>query len=364
METGKLYRCSAWVRVTALGSNTPVPYLKCEFVGEDSTANPGQVHTDTYNSRKLDTWQELTVEFEVPAGTRHGWLALEKGTRQPASIEADLDEITVRPIERLSVFDQFRLAPLPATLEQVRGVHPRLYLDAQQIVALREAITSTHSNLWREVREQADRAVKQGPPAYREDDGWSGDEQLWQRSVGNTMPTLALAYLLSDNTNYLNSARDWALASCAYPTWGLGRIDGLDLAAGHQLFGLAIVYDWCYEDLGEAARQRIRETLTRRGQAMFEAAATGRAWWRRAYLQNHLWVNACGLAAAGLAIFDENEEANLWIGLSLDKFRQDHDRARTRRRQPRGRGLLGIWGRVFAEVHAPRASAIGGEFVR
>ena len=322
LETGKLYRCSAWVRVTALGSNTPSPYLKCEFVGEGSTANPGQVHTDAYDTKHLGAWQELTVEFAVPAGARHGWLALEKGTRQPTSLEADLDEITVGTIDRLSVFDQFALTPLPASLEQVRGVHPRLYLDAQQVVALREAITSTHSNLWRELREQADRAVKRGPPAYRRDDGWSGDEQLWQREVGNTMPTLALAYLLSNDTNYLNSARDWALASCAYPTWGWGRVDGMDLAACHQLFGLGIVYDWCYQGLGEAARQRIRETLARRAQAMFEAAATGQAWWRRSYLQNHLWVDACGLAGAGLALFDENKDANLWIGFSLDKFRK------------------------------------------
>ena len=25
----------------------------------------------------------------------------------------------------------------------------------------------------------------------------------------------------------------------------------MDLATGHQLFGLAIVYDWCYRDLDE-----------------------------------------------------------------------------------------------------------------
>jgi hypothetical protein len=99
----------------------------------------------------------------------------------------------------------------------------------------------------------------------------------------------------------------------------------MDLAAGHQLFGLGIVYDWCGPDLDEASRRTIRETIQRRGAAMFEAAATGKAWWGRSYLQNHLWVDACGLSVAGLAVFDEVEDAELWIGLALDKFRRTTD---------------------------------------
>ena len=117
------------------------------------------------------------------------------------------------------------------------------------------------------------------------------------------MPLLAMAYALSGEKQYLDAARRWALASCGYKTWGLGRIDGMDLAAGHQLFGLAIVYDWCYRDLDETARRQIRETLTSRTTAMFQAAAAGKAWWHRSYLQNHLWVNITGMAAAGIRPF-------------------------------------------------------------
>ncbi len=218
--------------------------------------------------------------------------------------------------------DQYRLHPLPASLEKVRGIHPRLYLDTARIAELRQAIQTTHAPMWKAVRERADRAVKQGPPAYRERDNYSGDEQLWQREVGNAMPVLAMAWVLSGERQYLDAARQWALASCGYPTWGLGPIDGMDLAAGHQLFGLALVYDWCYADLGEDARRAIRDTLIKRTSAMFDAAKTGKAWWRRSYLQNHLWVNICGMAAAGLTLFDEVDGPSSWIGLPLDKFRR------------------------------------------
>ncbi len=319
---GRLYRLVAWVRVDRVGSDTPAPYLKCEFVDSDPTTPPGQVHTERYDLSRSGRWQELAAEFKAPDEANAFWLALEKGTREPAEIDARLDEIFLKPIERLSVLDRFRLKPRPPELERVRGVHPRLYLDAAAVTGLREAIRTTHAPLWREVRAMADRAVRRGPPAYRKDDGRSGAEQLWQRGVGNTMPCLAMAYVLSGDRRYLESARDWALASCGYTTWGLGRTDGTDLAAGHQLFGLGIVYDWCHADLSEADRGTIRETIRRRGTAMFEAAATGKIWWQRSYLQNHLWVNACGLAAAGFAVFDEVEDAQLWLGLALDKFRR------------------------------------------
>jgi len=322
MMVGQLYRLSAWVRVDKVGPTTPMPYLKCEFVAADPGHALGRASTERYDSARMGKWQRLVGEFRAPEGTEQCWVAIEKGGRTPMEIDAHLDDVTIEPIERLSIFDKYRLDPIPKSLDQLRGVHPRIYLNNDRIAELREAIRTTHAPLWDEVRAQADRAVKRKPPAYIEDDGRSGSEQLWQRGVGNAMPYLAMAYVLTGEQQYLDSAREWALASCGYETWGLGRIDGMDLATGHQLFGLGIVYDWCYDDLGEEAQQTIRETLVRRASAMFEAAATDKAWWRRSYLQNHLWVNICGMAVAGLALFDEVKDASQWIGLPLDKFQR------------------------------------------
>jgi len=322
MSPGQLYRFSAWLRVDRIGAGTPLPYLKCEFVGEDKRRELGQVHTEHYDAAQFGVWQQLSCEFKAPEGVRRFWLAVEKGTSGSAEIDASLADVRVEPIQRLSVFDMYQLSPLPAPLEKVRNVHPRLYLDAARIAELRQVLQTTHAPIWKELRQMADGAVKRGPPVYRAHDSYSGDEQLWQRDVGNTLPVLALTWVLSGDRQYLDAARQWALASCSYKTWGLGRIDGMDLAAGHQLLGLALVYDWCFDDLGDEARRTIRETLVRRTSAMFEAAATGKAWWRNSYLQNHLWVNVSGMAVAGVALFDEVEDAAMWVGLPLDKFRR------------------------------------------
>jgi hypothetical protein len=325
IEAGRLYRLSAWVKVVSADSKTPMPFLKCEFVASDRRKEMGRAATAQYDAKDLGQWQHLTGEFQAPADTVSCWLALEKGTSDPTRIDAYLDDVVIEPIEKLTVLSKYDLNPVPPALQKVRNVHPRLYLNAGRVSKLRRAIETTHADLWADVRTLADRAVKQGAPKYRKDDSWSGDEQLWQRDVGNTMPHLTMAYLMTGDRRYLDAAKEWALASCAYPTWGYGRIDGMDLAAGHQLFGLATVYDWCYHDLDEAGRQQIRDTLIKRASAMFQAAATEKVWWRNSYLQNHLWVNACGLAATGFALFDGNEEARLWIGLALDKFRRTMD---------------------------------------
>jgi len=64
-----------------------------------------------------------------------------------------------------------------------------------------------------------------------------------------------IAFALGDRHQQHRISRDRqrALASCRYPTWGLGSVDGVNLGAGHQIFGLSLVDDWCYADLGEEA---------------------------------------------------------------------------------------------------------------
>ena len=134
-----------------------------------------------------------------------------------------------------------------------------------------------------------------------------------------------MAYLLTGEKEYLSAAREWALASCSYPTWGLGNLDGMDLAAAAQMYGLALVYDWCYADLDAEARQTIRTTLARRGRAMCDTFAAGRFRSHDQYLQNHLWSSMHGLAAAGLAIYDEEPDASRWIALAADNTKRTAD---------------------------------------
>lgn len=210
---------------------------------------------------------------------------------------------------------------LPAALERHSGVHPRLFFNSARFDTARKAITGSHLAQWAVIERLVSCSVAIVPPTEHDD----GDgEQLWQREVGNTQPYLAIAYRLTDDRRYLRAAEQWCLASCGYSTWGPDWRDGGDLPAGHQLMDLALCYDWLFDDLAPEAKQTIRATLVRRGRQMFEAA-NFKQYWRNSYLQNHLWVNVAGLAAAALALFDEPDiadEARAWIELALEKFRR------------------------------------------
>lgn len=51
---------------------------------------------------------------------------------------------------------------------------------------------------------------------------------------------------------------------------------------------------------------------------MAEATRDGDTYWANSYLQNHLWVCACGLGAASLALYDDNlasADALHWLTL-------------------------------------------------
>ena len=73
-----------------------------------------------------------------------------------------------------------------------------------------------------------------------------------------------------------------------------------------------MIYDYAFADLTPATRDLIHQTMVRRAGMQFPAFKV-----KFAYLQNHTWINATGLLAAGLALFDEEPAAADWIALPL-----------------------------------------------
>ncbi|MBN1292838.1 MAG: DUF4962 domain-containing protein [Candidatus Latescibacteria bacterium] len=335
------YRLAVWMRINADHSTASIPSLKCEFMSEKAESSLGFGDFESYDTICSGSWQHLSGEFRTPLGTRFCRFVLDTGcetlmeAKSTKSIDITIDDIKIEPIDHYTIDGKYRLKPVPASLEIMRGVHPRLYLTKDKIIELRSAVNTTHASLWKEFIQYTDKLVEQGPPKYQSYDDGRYDEQWWQVPVGNNIPILALAYVISGKQRYLESAREWALASCGYKTWGTGWVDGMDCITGHHLFGLSLLYDWCYDSLDKETLGIIRETLVKRTAAMFEASAKGtlvpgideykiRPWpeWDEAYLQNHLWVNTSGMAIAGLALFDEVDDASQWIGFPLDRYRR------------------------------------------
>jgi len=319
LQPGHLYRIRGWVMVQSVDPAYP-PYFKVEFQSSaDPTLSIGRANTAQYDLY-TGGWQQLVGDFECPAEADQGWVAMEKGTNAAVTIDAYVDDVVVIEIDAFE--DPYHFTEVPAPLDDLRDVHPRLYLTPDTLAELRSLVGSEpYASLLDEIRQAADRGVRDGPPAYETGD----DEQLWQRPVGNMMPYLALSYLMTGESQYLDTAADFMLASAGYPTWGLGDIDGTDLATGHQLFGMAVAYDWLYDDLDAGTRDTVRTCLHTRGQYMYDLLLAEDVWWSDSYLQNHQWVNMAGLSAAGLALFGGSEDVDGWILLPLEKFRRTMD---------------------------------------
>ncbi|MEI6168718.1 MAG: DUF4962 domain-containing protein [bacterium] len=328
VEPGHKYRASMRFRIESSPKGSRPIYFKVELVNDDKSSM--QVNSPPTLPDKTGQWLGTSVEFVVPPNCHGVWAAIEKGSESPASIDLSIAGFTVEEIREFTgeaaLTGGQLCGPITASLAHV---HPRLYMNAQFLRERGQQINSDPRWAWarRTLFRIADAGLRKGPPDYsrqvKEDLDLSGDgseEQLWQRNVGNMIPHLALAYLLSHDQRYLDAANQWILASLSYKTWGLAGCDGLDLAAGHQLAGIGLAYDWLYADLTPATRAIIRQGLQQRAGVMARAVLARQTHWQGSYMQNHLWVNCAGLATAGFALCDEVDEARGWIRIAHEKF--------------------------------------------
>jgi hypothetical protein len=185
----------------------------------------------------------------------------------------------------------------PAKLARSAGLHPRLFLSEQSIAMVKAKLAGSHREVWSIVKENADAHVAKAVPSNYKS---QGD----MRSAGRGVPWLALAHVMTGGKEYLDAARKWLLTICEFPQWENGR----SLSGGECLFGIAIGYDWLYGKLTPKERALIREKLVRQADLM----ATGPVH-RDRWLANHNHVEHLGLAAAGLALFEEHPGAMEWI---------------------------------------------------
>jgi len=339
------YRITASMKIdryiTSEQSQSKTPSLPCvrlEFLTADSAGVLGTIEIGP-DSHASTAWQLLTEEFRAPWGTELCRIVIaDKGnsstnTKISAELDFSLDKITIEQIPFFTKDYAVAVKPLPESMNNSHGKHPRLYLTPDKIDALRSSIQSTHKEHWLTLKTQADGLLTRNPPEWRGNDEGQFDEQWWMSGNGRSMITLAMAYLMTDDESYLHAAENWARVTCAYPGWGIGWAADIDCMTGHNLYGLALVYDWLYDSMDKDTRATIKKALVYHAAYMYDSASKGsivpgvdyfreRPWpeWEEAWLQNHLWVNSTGLLSAGLALYDETDEALQWIGFAQDKF--------------------------------------------
>jgi hypothetical protein len=125
----------------------------------------------------------------------------------------------------------------------------------------------------------------------------------------------AFAYLFSGDQRFLRRAKDWVMNHCSWSQWDETANRG-DVQSSHALNGIAIVYDWLYDDFTEAERMTVRSALIENCKLFYGN-------WSKAFdLGNHFWVCSAALGVAALSLLHEVPEAEEWIEFVTERFRK------------------------------------------
>jgi hypothetical protein len=207
---------------------------------------------------------------------------------------------------------QVQIEKLRVVLADRGAIHPRLLANAGRFKLLaRQMRGGERARMAASVIQHAEAAAVQPPrhaPPTRADE---------LRELGNSLGTLALAHKLTGRREFMAAAMD-SIETVA--DW-FERERWDPQPAGHVLLGQAIVYDWLYHDLDAAARNELRQSLLKQGGRLY-GLVTGPGNASPPEHHDHgLWIDATGLLACGLAVYEQADEVFAWIAWARSTFR-------------------------------------------
>ncbi|HSP91343.1 MAG TPA: DUF4962 domain-containing protein, partial [Vicinamibacterales bacterium] len=218
--------------------------------------------------------------------------------------------------ESMPSFEQLLAQPV-ALKPGLEGVHPRVFVTAAGIEALRVRAKTTHREEWARALATLI-AVSQEPPPPP-----GPQERRSQNVVGLAIAGVSLAYAVEKDPRYLRAAKAWTLAAIDYEPWGYTfNKPNTDLAAGHLLYAIGWAYDLLYHEWTADERVRIRQSLERHAGLVYDAFAP-KPKRRHSFTQNHNFIPTAGLAVTALALMGESPDAPKWAALA----RAHHHRA-------------------------------------
>lgn len=194
---------------------------------------------------------------------------------------------------------------------RLRKGHPRLLTSAAELAELKQRVaTSAQLKQWhQQLSEKAQGILATAAPRAADPDAWRGmDDRVY---------TLALLFWLDGDRRYVERAWLEMEAVANRPDWNPHHF--LDTA--HMTQGLAIGYDWLYDEWTPAQREILRTAMLEKGIGLandvhskdftrwLEAARrnTSSVRWPEA---THNWNQVCngGICLGALALLDEAPE--------------------------------------------------------
>lgn len=201
------------------------------------------------------------------------------------------------------------------TVNQVRE-HPFLFFTMTDVPRMKEAARSTHRKYYDHLATWGREFLAYEPLATDKLPTDRDVMQVYFENAAACTVNMGLLWHVSGDKQYLDAARKWLAALCAYPV----EING-GYFVGSYALGLAAGYDMLYPWLDEAARAKARDHLA----AVVDRGAKGTVsdWWAGLRVHHDHWLPAAGLCVGAAAVAAETPG-----GPGRLKFLSDHfDRA-------------------------------------
>lgn len=229
------------------------------------------------------------------------------------------------PYPHLILIATLILAPATFAGQQETDRPPRLFFPPEKIEQLKQRIESEPriADGWRQIKERADRQLKEElvPQEYAE--GGSGQHGNYGRpsnQMASMGANLGLAFRVTGNETYARKLRDallhhnhltrWAGDAHHTPPWHS------ELNTARFCFGYAVGYDCLRDFLSDSERETIAQSMIRLGikptlddwvlgeHRIHALDSMGHNWWS-------VCVSMAGLAALSLA--DDVPQAESWV---------------------------------------------------
>lgn len=284
--------------------------------------------SETFDSASTETIGPLPYNFYTPdraltPGVYYWRYALWDGDGPASAWSA---------VRRFEVADGLPETPLPARARRYDGCaasHPRLWLDADGVAALRTRIREdADGSGWtafyeRSVRPWASREPIAEPARYPDNKRVA---KLWRKMYMDCQETLyairhlSIAGVVLEDEALLAQAKRWLLHVAGWDPAGTTSRDYNDEAAFRIAGALAWGYDWLHGELSEEERAAVRVSLrARTEQVAFHVIERSKIH-HVPYDSHAVRSLSSVLTPCCLAMLFEEEQAREWLDYAIEYF--------------------------------------------
>ncbi len=247
----------------------------------------------------------FTLPKDKMSAAQYGFILRESGKHR---VRLVLRESPGCQVKRLSLDTTTYVPPQDPMTRERAAAHPRIFMTPQGLAALKARMQSDAGRKHYKLAGMRSYA----PPPYSKK----------KRTCGKfkSLAAYALAQRLSPNPTRLANIIKLLEAALTYEHWGIGSMADVDLDAEYMMEGLALTYDWLYDELPADLRVRLRDNIAEHCRRIYEASLGGRTGGGHSFQQNHFWFAHLALGMGAAAIYGEVPEARTWLGWAFDRF--------------------------------------------